>query len=90
MLAPGGRPLPQDRWEVADVVVDQDALFGGRQRKDLVILQPFEISFLIEGANVMPARFEPAPDCWSSYVSIKQQAHPRRLLPGLEKRVERA
>lgn len=86
---PRGGPLPQNGWEVADVVGDEDAPFRGRQREDLVVLKPFELWLLIEGADVAPAHFKPASNNWPRYVGVEEQPHRRRLLPGLKERVER-
>lgn len=64
-MGPGSLgPGAKDRWEVGDVVGDEDALLGRRQRENLVVCEPLELAFFIERANIVTAlakRYTDAP-----------------------------
>ena len=68
-----GRPLAQDRREVADVVGDEDPLLGGCRREHLFVVEPLERRLLIKRTNLVPIGLEPPADTRSRDVRVEQQ-----------------
>jgi hypothetical protein len=64
-------PLAQDAGEVADVVGDQDALVLVGEREHILIVEPLQVRFLIESADVVSHGLQAAPDPGTRDVGVE-------------------